>query len=82
MILEETLELLVMLGTYSIIMVIMMNFLLVKTPTTYNDIYGGPLLNLAGAVPSTYHQVMKFPTSKRIRCVRGDQQASRCYDRI
>ncbi|XP_022849947.1 uncharacterized protein LOC111372035 [Olea europaea var. sylvestris] len=46
----------------------------------YNAIYGRPLLNAAGAVPSTYQQIMKFPTSRGIGSVRGDQHASRkCY---
>ncbi|XP_022875674.1 uncharacterized protein LOC111394131 [Olea europaea var. sylvestris] len=46
----------------------------------YNAIYGRPLLNAASAVPSTYHQIMKFPTSRGIGSVRGDQHASRkCY---
>ncbi|KAL2526780.1 Ribonuclease H [Abeliophyllum distichum] len=37
-------------------------------------------VTLARAVVSTYHQVMKFPTSRGVGCVRGDQQASRrCY---
>ncbi|KAL2525709.1 Ribonuclease H [Abeliophyllum distichum] len=46
----------------------------------YNAIYGRPLLNAARVVVSTHHQVMKFPTSRGVGCVRGDQQASkRCY---
>ncbi|KAL2526786.1 Ribonuclease H [Abeliophyllum distichum] len=77
---EGTIELLVTLGTYPASVVIMTSFLLVKAPMAYNTIYGRPLLNTARAVVSTYHQVMKFPTSRRVGCVRGDQQASRrCY---
>lgn len=58
----------------------MMSFLIVKTPKAYNAIYGRPLLNIDGTVPSTYHQIIKFPTSKKVRCVRRDQQTSRrCY---
>ncbi|KAL2480663.1 Uncharacterized protein Adt_33629 [Abeliophyllum distichum] len=58
----------------------MTSFLLVKAPMAYNAIYGYPLLNAARAVVSTYHQVMKFSTSRGVGCVRGDQQASRrCY---
>ncbi|XP_022891754.1 uncharacterized protein LOC111406594 [Olea europaea var. sylvestris] len=46
----------------------------------YNAIYGQPLLNAVGAIRYTYHQVMKFPTSRGVGCVREDQQASRkCY---
>ncbi|XP_022883798.1 uncharacterized protein LOC111400631 [Olea europaea var. sylvestris] len=35
--------------------VVVTNFLVVKTSMAYNAIYGRPLLNAAGAVPSTYH---------------------------
>ncbi|XP_022893840.1 uncharacterized protein LOC111408298 [Olea europaea var. sylvestris] len=77
---EGTVELPVTLGTYPATVVIVTNFLVVKIPMAYNTIYGWPLLNAAGAVPSTYHQIMKFPTSRRVRSVRGDQHASRkCY---
>ncbi|XP_022883333.1 uncharacterized protein LOC111400126 [Olea europaea var. sylvestris] len=79
-ILEGTMELPVTLSTYPTAVVIVTSFLIVKTPMAYNAIYGRPLLNADGAIPSTYHQVMKFPTSWGIGCVRGDQQASRkCY---
>ncbi|XP_022883252.1 uncharacterized protein LOC111400002 [Olea europaea var. sylvestris] len=74
---EGTVELSVTLGMYSATVVIVTNFLVVKTPMAYNAIYGRPLLNAVGAVPSTYHQVMKFPTSRGNGSVRGDQQASR-----
>ncbi|KAL2531484.1 RNase H domain-containing protein [Abeliophyllum distichum] len=77
---EGTIELPVTLGTYPASVVIMTNFLLVKAPMAYNTIYGRTLLNAARAVVSTYHQVMKYPTSRGVGCVRGDQQASRrCY---
>ncbi|XP_022869682.1 uncharacterized protein LOC111389058 [Olea europaea var. sylvestris] len=66
---EGTMELSVTLGTYPATVVIVTNFLVVKTPMAYNVIYGRPLLNAASAVPSTYHQVMKFPTSRGIGCV-------------
>ncbi|KAL2453443.1 Uncharacterized protein Adt_49059 [Abeliophyllum distichum] len=77
---EGTIKLPVTLGTYPASVVIMTSFLLVKAPMAYNAIYGPPLLNAARAVVSTYHQVMKFPTSRGVGCVRGEQQASRrCY---
>lgn len=80
MIPEGIVELPITLGTYLTIVVIFMSFLVVKTPMAYNAIYGQPLLNAAGAVPSTYHQVMKFPTNRGVGCVRDNQQASRkCY---
>ncbi|CAI9753657.1 unnamed protein product [Fraxinus pennsylvanica] len=68
------------LGTYPAMVVILTNFLVVKTPMVYNTIYSRPLLNAVGAIPSTYHQVTKFPTSRSMGNVRGDQQSSRkCY---
>ncbi|XP_022854805.1 uncharacterized protein LOC111376108 [Olea europaea var. sylvestris] len=77
---KGTVELPVTQGTYLATVVIVTNFLVIKTPIAYNAIYGWPLLNAAGAVPSTYHQVMKFPTSRGVGCVRGDQHESRkCY---
>ncbi|XP_022874237.1 uncharacterized protein LOC111393068 [Olea europaea var. sylvestris] len=77
---EGVVELPVTLGTYPATVVIVTNFLVVKTPMAYNAIYGRPLLNAVGAVPSTYHQIMKFPTSKGVGSMRGDQHASRkCY---
>ncbi|KAL2462034.1 Beta-porphyranase [Abeliophyllum distichum] len=77
---ERTMELPVTLGTYPTSITLMTNFLVVKTPMAYNAIYGIPLLNVARAVVSTYHQSMKFPTSRGVRCVRGDQYVSRrCY---
>ncbi|KAL2470319.1 Uncharacterized protein Adt_38455 [Abeliophyllum distichum] len=77
---EGTIELPVTLDTYPASVIIMTSFILVKAPMAYNAIYGRPLLNAARAVVSTHHQVMKFPTSRGVGCVRGDQQVSRrCY---
>ncbi|XP_022892274.1 uncharacterized protein LOC111407172 [Olea europaea var. sylvestris] len=66
---EGTVKIPVTLGTYPATVVIVTNFLVVKTPMAYNAIYGGPLLNVVGAVPSTYHQIMKFPTSRGVGSV-------------
>ncbi|XP_022883330.1 uncharacterized protein LOC111400116 [Olea europaea var. sylvestris] len=74
---EGTVELPVTLETYPTAVVIVASFLVVKTPMAHNAIYGRLLLNATEAIPSTYHQVMKFPTSRGVGCVRGDQQASR-----
>ncbi|XP_022865363.1 uncharacterized protein LOC111385218 [Olea europaea var. sylvestris] len=77
---EGTVELPVTLGIYPTAMVIVVSFLVVKTLMAYNAIYGRPLLNVTGAILSTYQQVMKFPTSRGIGCLRGDQEASKkCY---
>lgn len=64
MIQEGTVELLVTLGTYQTIVVIMRSFIIVKTCLAYNTIYSQPLLNAIRTVPSPYHQIMKFLTSR------------------
>ncbi|KAL2460458.1 Uncharacterized protein Adt_43878 [Abeliophyllum distichum] len=65
---EEIIELIVTLGTYPASIVIMTSFLLVKAHTVYNVIYGRPLLNTARLVVSTYHPVVKLPTSRDRMC--------------
>ena len=40
---------------------LMVDFLLVDQPSTYNAIIGRPILNALRAVVSTYHLAMKFP---------------------
>ena len=48
--------------------------------TTYNVIFGHPLLNDMGAVISSYYLLMKFSTPQRVGQVRGDQRKARtCY---
>lgn len=60
MIPEGTVKFFVTLGAYLTNVEILTNSLAVKTSMAYNIIYSQPLLNVVGAVPSTYHQVMKF----------------------
>ena len=49
-------------------------------PTTYNAIIGRPTLNQIGLVVSTYHLVVKFPTSSGVEELHGDQATVRfCY---
>lgn len=43
-----------------------------KGPSPYNAIIGRPIIHRLRAVPSTYYQVMKFPTSLGVGMVRGD----------
>ncbi|XP_048613422.1 uncharacterized protein LOC125587248 [Brassica napus] len=55
-------------------------FLLVDYQSSYNMILGRPWIHDMGAVPSTLHQMVKFPTPWGIKAVRGDQENSRsCY---
>lgn len=43
----------------------------------YNVILGRPTLHELGAAPSTYYQVMKFPTPQKIEAIRTEQKAFR-----
>ena len=55
-------------------------FLVVDTPSAYNMLLGRPSLNAIKAIPSTYHMMIKFPTTSGVGMVRGDQRVDReCY---
>ena len=55
-------------------------FLIVDVPFAYNVLLGRPSLNAIKAIPSTYHMVIKFPTTNGVGMVRGDQRVAReCY---
>ncbi|XP_070054751.1 uncharacterized protein [Nicotiana tomentosiformis] len=43
----------------------------------YNIILGRPWLHEMKAVPSTYHQLLKFPTHEGIKQIRGDQSTTK-----
>ena len=55
-------------------------FLVVDAPSSYNILLGRPSLNAIKAIPSTYHMMIKFPTTSEVGMVRGDQRVAReCY---
>ncbi|XP_013713362.2 uncharacterized protein LOC106417043 [Brassica napus] len=54
-------------------------FLVVDCQSAYNMILGQPWIHDMGAVLSTLHQIVKFPTPWGIRAIRGDQENSRSY---
>ncbi|XP_014499530.1 uncharacterized protein LOC106760626 [Vigna radiata var. radiata] len=56
-------------------------FLLVEAHTSYNALLGRPCLNAFGAIVSTPHLAMKFPSEEgKICTVRADQKIARqCY---
>jgi hypothetical protein len=75
-----SIELPVMAGTSPQEKTIMVKFLVVEGRSAYNIILGRPALNDLGAITSTPHLCMKFPTSSGVGVVRGDQKAARmCY---
>ena len=52
-------------------------FLVVDVPSPYNAIMGRTWIHCMRAVPSTYHQRIRFPTSKGVMEIKGDQIALR-----
>ncbi|XP_077237244.1 uncharacterized protein LOC143878915 [Tasmannia lanceolata] len=67
-------------GTYPLQKTIMATFLVVDIPFTYRAIIGRPALRDLGAVESTPHLKMKFPTLTGIGEVCGQHIiARRCY---
>ena len=60
---------------------ILIRYLVVDAHTSYNVLLGRPSLNAIGAIVSTPHLAMKFPSpSGDILTVHGDQKAAReCY---
>jgi len=56
------------------------SFLVVDKKAPFNAILGRPWLHAMKAVPSTYHQCIKFPSDKGIAVVHGSQRSFRkCY---
>lgn len=56
-------------------------FLLVEVDTSYNVLLGRPCLNIFGAIVSTRHLTLKYPTDDgRVCTFRADQKMAReCY---
>nr|XP_016448396.1 PREDICTED: uncharacterized protein LOC107773501 [Nicotiana tabacum] len=52
-------------------------FKVVDSDMGYNVILGRPWIHEMKVVPSTYHQLLKFPTPEGIKRIRGDQPPSR-----
>uniref|UniRef100_A0A2N9EA47 Uncharacterized protein n=1 Tax=Fagus sylvatica TaxID=28930 RepID=A0A2N9EA47_FAGSY len=52
-------------------------FFVLNTFSPYNAILGRPWLHRMGAVPSTLHQRLRFPTPQGIMEIRGDQLAAK-----
>ncbi|XP_057725405.1 uncharacterized protein LOC130941056 [Arachis stenosperma] len=57
------------------------DFIVIDVGSAYNALIGRTTLNRLGAVVSTPHLCMKFPTSAGIATVKGDQKLARkCYN--
>ncbi|XP_062104496.1 uncharacterized protein LOC133815702 [Humulus lupulus] len=59
---------------------ICVKFLVLECPSAYNIILGRPWIHDMRAVPSTYHQIIRFPTKWGVQEIKGEQKTSRdCY---
>lgn len=69
------------LGTEKRAKELRVRFLLVEAETSYNVLLGRPCLNAFGAIVSTPHLTLKYPSDDgRIWMVRADQKVAReCY---
>ncbi|XP_070035006.1 uncharacterized protein [Nicotiana tomentosiformis] len=56
--------------------------LVIDTDMAYNMILGRPWIHDMDVVPSTLHQVIKFPSQWGIRKIRGDKQASKSINSV
>ena len=55
-------------------------FLGVRLPSPYNLIKGRSWFHTLQAIPSTYHQLLRFPTKHGSEQIRGSQKSSQaCY---
>ncbi|XP_019235231.1 PREDICTED: uncharacterized protein LOC109215581 [Nicotiana attenuata] len=57
-------------------------FQVIDTDMAHNMILGRPWIHDMDVVPSTLHQVIKFPSQWGIRQIRGDQQASKSINSV
>ena len=56
---------------------VMVTFIVVRSFAPYTAILGRPWIHAMGAVPSTLHVKVKFPTENGVAEVRGNQQVAR-----
>ncbi|XP_072074334.1 uncharacterized protein [Arachis hypogaea] len=57
------------------------DFIVVDVGSAYNALIGKTILNRLGAVVSTAHLCIKFPTPEGVATIRGDQKLARkCYN--
>ncbi|XP_022143643.1 uncharacterized protein LOC111013504 [Momordica charantia] len=55
-------------------------FMVIDRTSAYNTILGRPFIHQLKAIPSTYHQMMKYLTASRMATIRGEYETLReCY---
>lgn len=75
-----TITLLIILGEGELATTKSITFTVVRFNSGYNAILGRAALHQFGAVSSSCHQCLKFPTAKEICCVKGSQPVAKtCY---
>lgn len=65
------------LTVYIKVVNLMVKYMVVDCHLTYNAILGKLWIYAIKAAPSTYHQVIRFPTKRNVREIQGDQKALR-----
>jgi len=62
---------------------IVIRYIVVNIPSTYNLLLGRPSINKLGVVASTKHMKMKLPSLEgKVVTIKSDQKAARkCYER-
>ncbi|XP_056697477.1 uncharacterized protein [Spinacia oleracea] len=71
------------LPTYAEGVNVMTKFNVVDCSSAYNIILGRPWIHKMRAVPSTYHQSIKFPTKWGVMEIKGQQRdAKKCYETV
>ena len=61
----------------------MTEFLVVTVASPYNVIMGRTWIHKMKATPSTYHQVIRFPTANGVEEIWGDQvESKKCYSAV
>ena len=63
---EKTMKLVVTLGEPPRMVTVMIDFLVVRCPSTFNRVLGGPLLKALKAMTSIHCVIMKFLTTAGI----------------
>ena len=68
------------LPVYAIGVNLHITFVMLNSPSTYNVILGSPWIHIMRAVPSIFHQLIRFPTKWGVKEIKGEQGVSHdCY---
>ena len=65
--------------TFPLSRTVLVNFIVVDFPSVYNVVMGRPILVELRAVVSIHHLMIKFPTTKEVGTLQGDQRTTHEY---